>query len=140
MDSFRKQRWQQLQSVFEPGFKQMLLVSIMLHLLLPVLYYSPFFPQHEIEKPLVYRVNLVNKPVKNPQAGRPEATPVKKKPVVKPKPKTETETETEICQTKAGTKSGKKSIETKTRRHKSPGNSVAAKFGANPSSAATQSC
>ncbi len=89
MESSRKQRWQQLQSVFEPGFKQMLLISILLHLLVPVLYYTPLFPKHKIEKPLVYRVNLVNKIVKNPQAGRPEAAPVKKKPVVKPKPKPE---------------------------------------------------
>ncbi|MEA3545529.1 MAG: energy transducer TonB [Thermodesulfobacteriota bacterium] len=87
MESSRKQRWRQLQSVFEPGFKQMLLVSVLLHLLLPILYYSPLFPQREIEKPPVYRVNLVNKIVKNPKAGRPEATPVKKKPVVKPKAK-----------------------------------------------------
>ena len=87
METSRKQR-RQLQSVFEPGFKQMLLVSVLLHLLLPVLYYTPFFPQREIEKPPVYRVNLVNKIVKNPQAGRPEAAPVKKKPLVKPKSKT----------------------------------------------------
>jgi len=87
MESPRKQRWQQLQSVFEPGFKQMLLISVLLHLLLPILYYSPFFPKRAVEKPPVYRVNLVNKIVKNPQAGRPEAAPVKKKPVVKPKPK-----------------------------------------------------
>ena len=87
MESSRKQRWLQLQSTFEPGFKQMLLVSILLHLLLPVLYYAPFFPKRAIEKPPVYRVNLVNKIVKNPQAGRPEANPVKKKPAVKPKAK-----------------------------------------------------
>ena len=89
MDSPRKQRWQQLQSVFEPGFKKMLVISVLLHLLLPILYYSPFFPKRAIEKPPVYRVNLVNKIVKNPQAGRPEAAPVKKKPksVIKPKPK-----------------------------------------------------
>ena len=87
MESPRKQRWQQLQSVFEPGFKQMLLISVLLHLLLPILYYSPLFPKRAVEKPPVYKVNLVNKIVKNPQAGRPEAAPVKKKPVVKPKPK-----------------------------------------------------
>ncbi|MCD6188320.1 MAG: hypothetical protein J7K09_09145, partial [Desulfuromusa sp.] len=87
MESSRKQRWLQLQSAFEPGFKKMLLVSILLHLLLPVLYYAPFFPKRVFEKPPVYRVNLVNKIVKNPQAGRPEATPVKKKPAVKPKVK-----------------------------------------------------
>ena len=90
MKSLRKQHWQQLQSVFEPGFKQMLLLSVLLHLLIPVLYYSPLFPKKKIEKPPVYRVNLVNKIVKNPQAGRPEATPVKKKQKakVKKKPKT----------------------------------------------------
>ena len=87
MESSRKQRWRQLQSVFEPGFKQMLLISVLLHLLVPVLYYTPFFPKREIQKPPVYRVNLVNKPVKNPQAGRPEAAAVKKKPEVKPVPK-----------------------------------------------------
>lgn len=86
MEPYRKQRWQQLQSAFEPGFRQMLLVSLLLHLLLPILFYVPFFSQDTIEKPPVYRVNLVNKIVKNPQAGRPEAAPVKKKPVVKSKP------------------------------------------------------
>ncbi|MCK5826241.1 MAG: TonB C-terminal domain-containing protein [Desulfuromusa sp.] len=87
MEPSRKQRWQQLQSAFEPGFRQMLLVSLLLHLLLPILSYIPFFSQQALEKPPVYRVNLVNKIVKNPQAGRPEAAPVKKKPVVKSKPK-----------------------------------------------------
>lgn len=90
MDSSRKQRRRQLQSVFEPGFRRMLLVSFLLHLLLPVLYHTPWFPKKDSVKPPVYRVNLVNKPVKSPQAGRPEAAPVKKKPVkkvVKPKPK-----------------------------------------------------
>jgi outer membrane biosynthesis protein TonB len=53
----------------------------------PILFYLPFFSQDAIEKPPVYRVNLVNKIVKNPQAGRPEAAQVKKKPTVKPKPK-----------------------------------------------------
>ena len=87
MEPSRKQRWQLLQSAFEPGFRQMLLVSLLLHLLLPILSYLPFFSQQAIEKPPVYRVNLINKIVKNPQAGRPEASPVKKKPVVKSKPK-----------------------------------------------------
>ena len=87
MEPSREQRWQQLQSAFEPGFRQMLLVSLLLHLLLPILSYIPFFSQQALEKPPVYRVNLVNKIVKNPQAGRPEAAPVKKKPVVKSKPK-----------------------------------------------------
>ena len=105
MESSRKQRWRQLQSLFEPGFRRMLVVSLLLHLLLPTLYNASFLFKSDPVKPPVYRVNLVNKPVKNPQAGRPEATQVKKpqpqpkpkvppkalppkpKPVVKPKPK-----------------------------------------------------
>ena len=90
MESSRKQRWQQLQAVFEPGFKQMLLVSLLLHLLVPILYFTPLFPKQAPEKPPVYKVNLVNKPVLNPQAGRPEAVQSKAKSApkaaAKPKP------------------------------------------------------
>ena len=87
MDSSRKQRWKQLQSAFEPGFRRMLVVSLLLHLLLPILYHTPWFPKRDPVKPPVYRVNLVNKPVKNPQAGRPEAVVTKRKPKPKAKPK-----------------------------------------------------
>ncbi len=90
MESSRKQRWQQLQATFEPGFKQMLLVSFLLHLLVPILYFTPLFPKQAAEKPPVYKVNLVNKPVLNPQAGRPEAVQGKatsaSKAAPKPKP------------------------------------------------------
>ncbi len=85
MEASRKQRWRQMQAVFEPGFKQMLLVSFLLHLLVPVLYFTPLF-HHDMTKPPVYRVNLVNKPVKNPQAGRPEAVKGEAKPAPKPTP------------------------------------------------------
>lgn len=90
MESSRKQRWKQLQSVFEPGFRRMLLVSLLLHLLFPILYHAPWWPKKDPVKVPVYHVNLVNKPVKNPQAGRPEAVVKKKKPakkIVKPKVK-----------------------------------------------------
>ncbi len=89
MESSRKERWQQLQAVFEPGFKQMLLVSLLVHLLVPILYYTPLFPKKAPEKPPVYKVNLVNKPVLNPQAGRPEAVQSKAGSAAKaaPKPK-----------------------------------------------------
>lgn len=75
----------------------MLLLSVAIHFLMPALYSGLLYFAPQKEKPPVYRVNLVNKPVKNPQAGRPEAAPEKKKtikkakpkpkPVVKPKPK-----------------------------------------------------
>jgi colicin import membrane protein len=89
MELSRKERWQQLQSAFEPGFGRMLLISLLLHLLVPVLYYSHLFPHSSSVKPPVYRVNLVNKPVKNPQAGRPEAVPAKPKLQQKVAPKPE---------------------------------------------------
>lgn len=87
MDSSQKQRLKQLQALFEPGFRRMLVISFLLHLLLPLIYNVSFFSKEQI-KPPVYRVNLVNKIVKKPQAGRPEATvPKKKKPKKKPKAK-----------------------------------------------------
>jgi outer membrane biosynthesis protein TonB len=85
MEASRKQRRKQLRSVLEPGFNRMLLISLLLHLLLPIIYHAPFFPKSQVEKPPVYRVNLVNKIVKNPQAGRPEATTEKAEPAPKPK-------------------------------------------------------
>ncbi|WP_303722663.1 TonB C-terminal domain-containing protein [Malonomonas rubra] len=87
MESSRKQRWKQLQSTFEPGFRRMLVVSLLLHLLLPILYQADWFPKKGPVKPPVYRVNLVNKIVKNPQAGRPEAVATKPKPSPKPQVK-----------------------------------------------------
>lgn len=86
MESSRKQRWKQLQATFEPGFRRMLLVSLLLHLLFPILYHAGWLPRKEPARPPVYRVNLVNKIVKNPQAGRPEAVAQKPKPKPKPKP------------------------------------------------------
>lgn len=86
MESSRKQRWKRLQATFEPGFRRMLLVSLLLHLLFPILYHAGWFPSKEPARPPVYRVNLVNKIVKNPQAGRPEAVAQKPKPKPKPKP------------------------------------------------------
>lgn len=86
MVSSRKERWKQLQSAIEPGFGRMLLISLLVHLLVPILYYTPLFPKSEPLKPPIYRVNLVNKPVKHPQAGRPEAVVSKKPPKPKPAP------------------------------------------------------
>jgi outer membrane biosynthesis protein TonB len=82
-----KQSWRRLQARLEPGFKRMLLLSVAIHLLLPALYAGLHYFSPPRQKPPVYRVNLVNKPVKNPQAGRPEAGPEKKKTVEKAKPK-----------------------------------------------------
>ncbi|PLX88893.1 MAG: hypothetical protein C0618_03110 [Desulfuromonas sp.] len=105
MKNANLKRWRRIQSRFEPGFTRMLLLSVALHLLFPVFYTGMQVFAPVKEKPPVYRVNLVNKPVKKPQSGRPEASsqkvkkprklppkpaPVAKpvtKPVTKPKPK-----------------------------------------------------
>ncbi|WP_224746834.1 cell envelope integrity protein TolA [Pelovirga terrestris] len=59
----------------ESAFLKMLMLSVLLHLLLVGLYFTPFFQRAPLTPPPVYRVNLVNAPVLNPQAGRPEAAP-----------------------------------------------------------------
>jgi len=59
----------------ETDFFKMLAVSVLLHLLLVAFYMTPFFQRAPVVAPPVYRVNLVNAPVLDPQAGRPEAAP-----------------------------------------------------------------
>lgn len=85
----KKQSWRRLHTRFEPGFKRMLLLSVAIHLLVPAFFSGLLYLSPPKSKPPVYRVNLVNKPVKKPQAGRPEASPQKKtvKKATKPKPK-----------------------------------------------------
>ncbi|MFO7813664.1 MAG: cell envelope integrity protein TolA [Pelovirga sp.] len=59
----------------ESDFLKMLMLSVLLHLFFVGLYFTPFFQRAPVTAPPVYRVNLVNAPVLNPQAGRPEAAP-----------------------------------------------------------------
>ncbi len=68
----------------ESDFLKMLVVSVLLHLLLIGLYFTPLFQRAPVTAPPVYRVNLVNAPVLDPQAGRPEAAP--QPPVPEPAP------------------------------------------------------
>jgi len=67
----------------EPGLRRMLLVSFLLHLLVPLMLAGVLKMTHKTPQLPVYRVNLVNKPVKNPQAGRLDAAPTTTE---KPKP------------------------------------------------------
>ena len=71
---------------FDPGFIKMLVVSVLLHLLLVILMVSPVFQRAPVSQPPVYRVNLVNAPVLDPQAGRPEAAPLPPAPEPAPPP------------------------------------------------------
>lgn len=70
-------------SRLDPGFAKMLAVSVLLHLLLLLVMISPAFQRAPVTPPPVYRVNLVNAPVLDPQAGRPEAAPL---PPAEPEP------------------------------------------------------
>lgn len=74
---------QQLRRLLEPGLRRMLLYSFLLHLIVPLILSGVLKISHKTPQLPVYRVNLVNKPVKNPQAGRPDAAP---KTTKKPKP------------------------------------------------------
>jgi hypothetical protein len=73
------QRLRQLQSLLEPGLRRMLLISFVLHLIVPVMLSGVLRLTHKTPQLPVYRVNLVNMPVKNPQAGRPDAAPAPQK-------------------------------------------------------------
>ncbi|PNU20371.1 hypothetical protein C2E25_07345 [Geothermobacter hydrogeniphilus] len=80
----------------DPRLAAMLGYSFGLHLLLVLLFGGWLLPRMQHSKPPVYVVDLVNLPVKNPQAGRPDGAPkhkvkarpkAKAKPVARPKPK-----------------------------------------------------
>lgn len=79
----------------EPKFSRMLGASLILHLVVVLVFTGVLIPRMKTESRPVYVVDLVNLPVANPQAGRPDATPKQKpappapkpKPVVTPKPK-----------------------------------------------------
>ncbi len=79
MSDYYRHRLRQLQKLLEPGLRRMLFLSFLLHLIVPVILSGILETTHRTPKVPVYRVNLVNKPVKDPQAGRPDAVPVKKK-------------------------------------------------------------
>ncbi len=86
MSEYYRHRLRQLQKLLEPGLRRMLLLSFILHLIVPVLLTGVLKITHKTPQLPVYRVNLVNKPVKNPRAGRPDAAPTKKKKKPAPQP------------------------------------------------------
>ena len=83
-----RHRLRRLQSQIEPGLWRMFVLSLLLHLVMPILLSGVLRITHKTPQLPVYRVNLVNLPVKNPRAGRPDAVPAtKKRPAEKPAPK-----------------------------------------------------
>lgn len=86
MSKHYQHRLRQLQSLLEPGLRRMLLLSFVLHLIVPLILSGVIKISHKTPQLPVYRVNLVNKPVKDPRTGRPDATPAQKKKPVKKQP------------------------------------------------------
>ena len=62
----------------DPKFGRLLLVSLIVHGLIWAAFSGSWFGTSSRPKPPVYTVDLVHKPVLNPQAGRPDPRPVKK--------------------------------------------------------------
>lgn len=72
----------------EPKLGRMLGVSLALHLVLVLVFAGELMPRGKRDSRPVYVVDLINLPVANPQAGRPDATLQTKQvqPVVEPAP------------------------------------------------------
>jgi len=68
----------------EPRFASMLGISLGVHLLVVMLFAGVLIPRMDRDPRPVYVVDLVNLPVANPQAGRPDARPAPPKPAPKP--------------------------------------------------------
>ena len=62
----------------DPKFGRLLLVSLIVHGLIWAAFSCSWFGTSSRPKPPVYTVDLVHKPVLNPQAGRPDPRPAKK--------------------------------------------------------------
>lgn len=62
----------------DPKFGRLLLLSLIVHGLIWVAFSFDLFGTNTRPKPPVYYVDLIHKPVLNPQAGRPDPRPAKK--------------------------------------------------------------
>ena len=62
----------------DPKFGRLVLVSLVLHGLIWAVFTGGWFGSSTRAKPPVYYVDLIHKPVLNPQAGRPDPRPAKK--------------------------------------------------------------
>ncbi len=69
----------------QPKLGRLVVLSLALHLLIFGLMSGVILPPRKEPPRPVYRVNLVHRPVKDPQAGRPDAAVSRKKPPQKPK-------------------------------------------------------
>ena len=74
----------------DPKFGRLLLVSLLVHGLVWVAFTIDLFGTNTRPKPPIYYVDLIHKPVLNPQAGRPDPRPAKKPQAAKVKPTAQT--------------------------------------------------
>jgi colicin import membrane protein len=74
----------------DPKFGRLLLLSLIVHALVWAAFSGGWFGSSVRPKPPVYYVDLVHKPVLNPQAGRPEPRPARKLEPAKKTPATPT--------------------------------------------------
>src|SRR5512145_3189569 len=70
----------------DPRFGRMVLASLGVHLAVVLLFSGVLMPRFQRDLRPVYHVDLVNLPVMNPQAGRPDARPEPAKAPAKPAP------------------------------------------------------
>lgn len=68
----------------DPRFRKLLLASLGVHLVVVLLFSGVLLPGFKRDMRPVYHVDLVNLPVMNPQAGRPDARPEPAKTPAKP--------------------------------------------------------
>lgn len=76
----------------DPKFGRLLLVSLLVHGLVWVAFTVDLFGTNTRPKPPIYYVDLIHKPVLNPQAGRPDPRPAKKPQAAQVKPTAQTVT------------------------------------------------
>jgi colicin import membrane protein len=62
------------------GFGRMLVLSLIVHSAVVVIFFADLFPHARRELRPLYFVDLINLPVPDPQAGRPDARPAEKSP------------------------------------------------------------
>lgn len=74
----------------DPKFGRLLLVSLLVHGLVWVAFTVDLFGTNTRPKPPIYYVDLIHKPVLNPQAGRPDPRPAKKPQAAQVKPTAQT--------------------------------------------------
>ena len=74
----------------DPKFGRLLLVSLLVHGLVWVAFTVEMFGTNTRPKPPIYYVDLIHKPVLNPQAGRPDPRPAKKPQAAPVKPAAQT--------------------------------------------------